>query len=65
MGLGEREGGRSHLGEIERQAKLIAALADTMEERMWAGEILQRCEQIEAALVHIRSAATKRQAGER
>lgn len=39
---------------IEPQAKLIAALADTMRDGMWTDDILQRCAQIEEAAKEIR-----------
>lgn len=50
---------------IEPQAKLIAALSDTMTNTLWADDILHRCTQIEAAIAEIRRIATSRKGGER
>lgn len=50
---------------IEPQAKLIAALAETMREGMWASDILARCAQIKEAVEHIERIAASRSGGER
>lgn len=50
---------------IEAQARLIAALGETMTDRMWADEILIRCGQIEEAVREIRRVADTRRGGER
>lgn len=47
------------------QAKLIAALAETMTDSLWATDILQRCAQIETAITEIRRIAAAREGGER
>lgn len=51
--------------KLELQAKLIAALAGTMTDQLWATEILARCGQIEEALKHIRRIASERVESER
>jgi len=51
--------------KIEPQAKLIAALADTMTDSMWASEIIQRCAQIIEAVKIIEREARSREGGER
>ena len=64
-----RDGGRWGMSRqrenIERQARLIVALAETMEDRMWATDILVRLSQIETAVEEIRRIATSRLGGER
>lgn len=50
---------------IDPQARLIAALAETMENNMWASDILSRCSQIEQAVAEIRRIAYSRAGGER
>lgn len=50
---------------IKPQAELIAALAATMTEGMWADDILIRCRQIEKALEEIRRVAMSRVGGDR
>jgi len=53
------------MAQIKPQAKLIAALADTMNESDWASDILTKCAQIEAAVNEIRQIAASRAGGER
>jgi len=53
------------MNQIKPQAKLIAALADTMNESDWASDILTKCAQIETALREIRQIAASRAGGER
>jgi hypothetical protein len=48
---------------IEPQARLIAALAETMSDKMWADDILIRCRQIIAAAKEIEDIATARRTG--
>jgi hypothetical protein len=50
---------------IKAQAALIAALAETMNDSMWADAILTRCGQIEEAAREIARIAAKRRGGER
>lgn len=51
--------------EIEAQAKLIAALADTMTSRMWSSDILARCRQIREAVDVIERSASRNLGGDR
>jgi hypothetical protein len=51
--------------KIEPQAKLIAALAETMHDGMWASDILTRCAQIVEAVRQIERIAAQRSGGER
>ena len=53
------------MSSVVPQAKLIAALADTMSDSMWADDILMRCRQIEAALREIRKIVEPRRGGDR
>lgn len=53
------------MSQVKPQADLIAALAATMTENMWADELLTRCRQIEEALREIRRVAQSRIGGER
>jgi hypothetical protein len=54
------------MGEnIEPQAKLIAALGETMQDRMWASDLLARCRQISQAVEEIERIARSREGGER
>lgn len=50
---------------IAPQARLIAALAETMTDGMWAADILNRCAEIGKALNEIVSIAEGRRHGER
>lgn len=50
---------------IDSQARLIAALGETLNDGMWADDILTRCSQIEAAVAEIRRIANARRGGER
>lgn len=50
---------------IEAQARLIAALAETMTDDMWASEILNRCAQMREAIAKIERTAESRRGGER
>lgn len=50
---------------IEPQARLIAALAETMRDSMWADDILTRIEQISKAALEIARIANARRGGER
>lgn len=50
---------------IDPQARLIASLAETMENNMWATDILARCSQIESAVAEIRRITNGRLGGER
>ncbi|WP_454813797.1 hypothetical protein [Labrys neptuniae] len=50
---------------IEPQAKLIEALAATMEDRDWASDIIGRCSQIIEAARKIIAIAETRLSGER
>lgn len=51
--------------KIEPQAKLIAALAETMHDGMWASDIDTRCAQIIEAVRQIQRIANGRRGGER
>lgn len=53
------------MSKIEPQAKLIAALADTMTDQMWASDILARCAQIVDVVRQIERIANERKPGER
>lgn len=50
---------------IDPYARLIAALAETMNDSMWASDILGRFRQIEEAAEQIKKIAQQRQGGER
>jgi len=50
---------------IEPHARLIASLAETMSDNLWADDILTRCRQIEQAVAEIRRIASGKQGGER
>lgn len=50
---------------VEPHARLIAALAETMSNGMWASDIETRCSQIIEAVQQIRSITAKRHSGER
>lgn len=50
--------------EIMTQARLIAALAETIP-NLWANDILQRCGQMKQAIEEIEKIARQRQGGER
>ena len=45
---------------IEPQARLIAALSETMRDQMWSDDILVRCQQIIAAAKEIEEIALAR-----
>lgn len=51
--------------DIEPQARLIAALGETMHDQAWASDILARCAQIKQAVKEIERIATSRLSGER
>lgn len=51
--------------DITIQARLIASLAETMTNNMWASDIHRRCEMIKQALDEIRREANDRMGGER
>lgn len=51
--------------EIEAQARLIAGLAETMNDSMWASDILTRCQQINEAVEIIAREARRREGSER
>jgi hypothetical protein len=50
---------------IEPQARLIASLAETMHDRMWSSELLDRCRMIRQAAEEIERIAGSRIGGER
>lgn len=50
---------------IEQQARLVASLAETMTNRMWGSDILERCRMIRKAVEEIERIAHGRAAGER
>ncbi len=50
---------------IEPHARLIAGLAETMRDGMWASDLLTRCEQITRAAQEIAAIARARAGGER
>ncbi|NTF17526.1 hypothetical protein G6L37_03885 [Agrobacterium rubi] len=50
---------------IEPQARLIASLAETMNDRMWASDIAERCRMIRRAVEEIERIVHSRFAGER
>jgi hypothetical protein len=53
------------MAKIEPHARLIASLAETMSDNMWASDVLTRCRQIEEAVAEIRKVARSREGGER
>ncbi len=55
----------STASDITPNARLIAALADTMRNSDWASDILTKCAQIEVAVREIRKAVEPRIGGER
>lgn len=50
---------------VESQARLVASLADTMRDSMWATEIIARCATMRQAIDEIERIARSRAAGER
>ena len=50
---------------IDAQARLIAALAETMTDGMWASDMLARCQQMRQAIEEIERIAGSRLGGER
>lgn len=50
---------------IEPHARLAASLAETMSDRMWGSDILDRCRMIRQALEEIERVARGRLGGER
>lgn len=50
---------------IMPQARLVASLAETMSDNMWASDILGRCAQMRQAIEEIERIARKREPGER
>lgn len=51
--------------EIEKQARLVEALAGSITEMAWARDIMAKCALIREALDVIENEARKREAGER
>jgi hypothetical protein len=50
---------------IEPQARLIASLGETMQDKMWASDLLARCRQVRQACEEIERIARSREGGER
>lgn len=50
---------------IEPQARLVASLAETIRDRMWAVEILERCRSMRQAIDEIERVVRARAGGER
>lgn len=51
--------------DIEPQARLVASLAETMKDKMWASDIIARCRQMRQAIEEIERIARAREGGER
>jgi hypothetical protein len=51
--------------KIEPHARLVASLAETMSDRMWAADIIERCRMIRQAVEEIERVARGRLGGER
>jgi hypothetical protein len=50
---------------VQPHARLISALAETMNERMWPDEILTRCRQMREAIEEIEKIARRNEGGSR
>lgn len=50
---------------IESQAKLVSAIADTMDGRMWPSDIFFPCGQMREAIVEIERLARRNEGGSR
>lgn len=51
--------------KIDNQARLVSALADTMDGRMWPSDILARCAQMREAISEIERIARESEGGSR
>lgn len=61
----ERPGDTVMTDKIEKHVKLVAALAETMDDKMWASDMLAWCDKIESAVAEIRKIARSRISSER